>query len=118
MNGAALLFTVMLASQAPQEARSPEPMPLDLRAAADVAVAELLLEDVGIVVLHQDAAPAEVERGFWTVSKDGLTEPAELMFLAASVADIWSRAEVTRLCEENAELFTCSNTELSATVDS
>ncbi len=120
----ALLLVVSLAL-APMQETADAPPRIDFDAAIKEAAARVVAEDAGFLLALQERDPAtgqfvaaEDERGFWTMSKDGLTEPAQLMFLAASVADIWSRAEVTRLCEDSADVLTCSNTGLSASVDS
>lgn len=120
MNVIAFLFTAALAAM-PMQQEAEEPLQLDLSAEVQEAALRVVAEAAGVELVwiqNRDpetgrfiAAPAneeEEEAGYFRMLYGNTYDPAVLMFVAASAAEMYSASDLRNQCLEST-VVTCSD---------
>ena len=118
------LFVVAALAVAPmQNQEDAKPPPFDFDKAIAEAAARIVAEDLGLQVVQrppgtpQEQAEIDAQPGFFRMMGQSGTHPPELVFMAASVADIWSKQELQKVCENNPLIMCDAGWPESATMD-
>ena len=116
MNLPALLFIAALSAMPPpQQAASPPEIDFD-RAIA-IAAAQVVAEDLGLVLLQERdpetgrfaaAQEEDAETGYLGMMAQNAYDPGALVFMAASVAQMYSASDLRTQCAES-QIVTCSD---------
>lgn len=112
----ALILTAALgALPAAQQAAEEQPPPIDLMAAVELAAAELVAEDLGLVLQERDpetgrfvAAQDDTGTGYFGMLANGTYDPAVLAFFASSAVKMYSAHDLRNQCNAS-EIVTCAH---------
>lgn len=107
-----LLFAAAIAVAPMQQQEESKPPTFDFDKAITEVAARIVAEDLGLQVVQRppqtaaEQAEIEAQPGFFQMMGESGRHAPELVFMAASVADMWSKQELQKVCASN-EFVSC-----------